>query len=225
MRHPGARLLAAASGCAAATAATTSWSHSAATDEGSSRRAARDAWRRRRRAWWTTSSRRQALVPRPRLHLIRFHGVLAPSSTTSAKQRARVVPQEPEPPTQATSPVEGEANCAHHRPVRLSWAELLQAGVRDRRGALPELRRLAEDHRGDPGADGDREDPHSSWAAGPGTLAGASRWVAAASGLTSPVFQCSCGLPPRATSINSARDFRGGSLFDAVKRRSRLQRP
>jgi len=31
-----------------------------------------------------------ALVPRPRLHLIRFHGVLAPN----AKLRAMVVPQE-----------------------------------------------------------------------------------------------------------------------------------
>ena len=67
-----------------------------------------------------------ALVPRPRLHLIRFHGVLAPSSTTSAKVRAQVVPQEPEPPTQATPPVECEATCAHHRPVRLSWAKLLK---------------------------------------------------------------------------------------------------
>ena len=38
-----------------------------------------------------------ALVPRPRLHLIRFHGVLAPSSTNSAKLRALVVPQESEP--------------------------------------------------------------------------------------------------------------------------------
>ena len=34
-----------------------------------------------------------ALVPRPRLHLIRFHGVLTPSSTNSAKLRALVVPQ------------------------------------------------------------------------------------------------------------------------------------
>ena len=32
-----------------------------------------------------------ALVPRPRLHLIRFHGGLAPSSTNSAKLRALVV--------------------------------------------------------------------------------------------------------------------------------------
>ena len=38
-----------------------------------------------------------ALVPRPRLHLIRFHGVLAPN----AKLRALVVPQESEPPAQA----------------------------------------------------------------------------------------------------------------------------
>jgi hypothetical protein len=63
-----------------------------------------------------------ALVPRPRLHLIRFHGVLAPN----ANIRARVVRQEPEPPAQATQPIECEANCAHHRPVRLSWAKLLK---------------------------------------------------------------------------------------------------
>jgi len=63
-----------------------------------------------------------ALVPRPRLHLIRFHGVLAPN----AKLRAQVVPQEPEPPAQAAPPVECEAPCAHHRPVRLSWAKLLK---------------------------------------------------------------------------------------------------
>ena len=34
-----------------------------------------------------------ALVPRPRLHPIRLHGVLAPSSTTSAKLRAQMVAQ------------------------------------------------------------------------------------------------------------------------------------
>ena len=84
-----------------------------------------------------------ALVPRPRLHLIRFgvritslrevngpplreHGVLAPN----AKLRALVVPQEvpqtPEPAAQEAAPAECEANCAHHRPVRLSWAKLLK---------------------------------------------------------------------------------------------------
>ena len=61
-----------------------------------------------------------ALVPRPRLHLIRFHGVLAPN----AKLRALVVPQEPEAPE--AKPADCEANCAHHRPVRLSWAKLLK---------------------------------------------------------------------------------------------------
>jgi hypothetical protein len=50
-----------------------------------------------------------ALVPRPRLHLIRFHGVLAPN----AKLRALVVPQQPETPAQSVAPAECEANCAH----------------------------------------------------------------------------------------------------------------
>lgn len=63
-----------------------------------------------------------ALVPRPRLQLIRFHGLLAPN----AKLRAMVVPQGPEPAAPATPPAECEANCAHHRPVRLSWAKLLK---------------------------------------------------------------------------------------------------
>ena len=37
-----------------------------------------------------------------------------------------MVPQEPEPPVQAAPPAECEATCAHHRPVRLSWAKLLK---------------------------------------------------------------------------------------------------
>ena len=63
-----------------------------------------------------------ALVPRPRLHLIRFHGVLAPN----AKLRELVVPQGSEPAAPTTPRGECEANCAHHRPVRLSWAKLLK---------------------------------------------------------------------------------------------------
>ena len=72
-----------------------------------------------------------ALVPRPRLHLIRFgvritslrevngpplreHGVLAPN----AKLRALVLPQEPASAAQAAQPAECEANCVHHRPIR-----------------------------------------------------------------------------------------------------------
>jgi len=37
-----------------------------------------------------------------------------------------VVPQEPEPPVQAAPPAECEATCAHHCPVRLSWAKPLK---------------------------------------------------------------------------------------------------
>ena len=67
-----------------------------------------------------------ALVPRPRLHLIRFHGVLAPNAKLRALVVPLVVPQGPEPAAPATPPAECEANCAHHRPVRLSWAKLLK---------------------------------------------------------------------------------------------------
>lgn len=48
--------------------------------------------------------------------------MLAPN----AKLRALVVPQNPEPPAQAAQPAQCGANCAHHRPVRLSWARLLK---------------------------------------------------------------------------------------------------
>ena len=44
----------------------------------------------------------------------------------NAQLRALVVPQEPEAPTQQAKPAECETNCAHHRPVRLSWARLLK---------------------------------------------------------------------------------------------------
>ena len=48
--------------------------------------------------------------------------MLAPN----AKLRALVVPQQPDAPAKATPPAACEANCAHHRPVRLSWARLLK---------------------------------------------------------------------------------------------------
>ena len=64
----------------------------------------------------------QGAMPRPRLHRIRFHGVLAPN----AKLRALVVPHRPEASAQRPKPTECEAGCAHHRPVRLSWVKLLE---------------------------------------------------------------------------------------------------
>jgi Putative transposase len=55
-----------------------------------------------------------ALVPQPKLHLIRFHGVLAPN----AKLRALVVPQAPATPTSGfhgslgrSWPVFGQVSC------------------------------------------------------------------------------------------------------------------
>ena len=61
----------------------------------------------------------------PRLHLICFHGVLAPN----AKLRALVVPQGSEPAACA-APVaqsaECEASSAYYHPVWPSWAKLLE---------------------------------------------------------------------------------------------------
>jgi len=63
-----------------------------------------------------------ALVPRPRLHLIRLHGVLA----SNAKLRALVVPQGPEEATGESELAATESGCAHGRPARISWARLLK---------------------------------------------------------------------------------------------------
>ena len=57
-----------------------------------------------------------ALVPRPRLHLIRFHGVLAPH----AKLRAAIVP------SPAENTTGHPAEHAHYSPARMSWARLLK---------------------------------------------------------------------------------------------------
>ncbi len=59
-----------------------------------------------------------ALVPRPRLHLIRFHGVLAPH----ARLRGAIVPT-PAPTTTALA-----TDCAHApgAATRMSWARLLK---------------------------------------------------------------------------------------------------
>ena len=59
-----------------------------------------------------------ALVPRPRLHLIRFHGVLAPN----AKLRSQVVPV----PAQQHTAGEGDCDHAHSKPMRMTWARLLK---------------------------------------------------------------------------------------------------
>src|SRR5215471_16228278 len=59
-----------------------------------------------------------ALVARPRLHLIRFHGVLAPN----AKLRSKIVPS---PPERATETSNEDAHAQGETP-RMSWARLLK---------------------------------------------------------------------------------------------------
>ena len=67
-----------------------------------------------------------ALVPRPRLHLIRFHGVLAPN----AKLRSLVVPQGPlgqeGPAAEAAAAAQCELEPAQAMPHRIGWARLLK---------------------------------------------------------------------------------------------------
>ena len=80
-----------------------------------------------------------ALVPRPRLHLIRFHGVLAPN----AKLRSKIVPA---PPERATEPPTDHAQ-ASGRNAAHELGPAAQTGLRHRHRTLPQLRRRLEDHR------------------------------------------------------------------------------
>ncbi len=57
-----------------------------------------------------------ALVPPPRLHLLRYHGVLAPR----ARARDRIVPAQPVAEPSATDGDASAASCGH----RLRWATL-----------------------------------------------------------------------------------------------------
>jgi len=68
-----------------------------------------------------------------------------------------------------------------------------------------ELRRPAEDHRGDHGTAGDREDPHAPGSAGPGAAACASASVTAASGLRPSSQHVSGGPVTRAAETGCAR--------------------
>jgi hypothetical protein len=86
-----------------------------------------------------------ALVTRPRLHLIRFHGVLAPN----VKLRAQGVSKAPEAPAQEAKPQSRKARRVRGDlcppPTRLSWAKLLKRVFDIDMEHYP----------------GDREDPHA----------------------------------------------------------------
>jgi Putative transposase len=66
-----------------------------------------------------------ALVPRPRLHLIRFHGVLAPN----AKLRAAIVPTPAQTPAQTTAEHANDGDHAQGAAARMRWARLLKRVV------------------------------------------------------------------------------------------------
>ena len=74
---------------------------------------------------------------------------------------------------------------------------------------LPELRRRAEDHRGDSGAAGDREDPQLLGSASAGTPLGACGWPGAASGLTLPNRDRSGDAATGAAGVGCVRGFAG----------------
>ncbi len=65
----------------------------------------------------TFMQRLAGLVPRPRLHLSRFHGVLAPN----AKLRALVVPAAADKEAGASGSAAPAPGCAHTKPARISW--------------------------------------------------------------------------------------------------------
>ena len=93
-----------------------------------------------------------ALVPRPRLHLMRFHGVLAPH----ARLRAALVPG---PPQNTSEPAHEHT---HGTPRRRSLSAVAQARLRHRHRALPGLWRRAKDDRRHRRARRDGQDPHAS---------------------------------------------------------------
>ncbi|MCP3882786.1 MAG: IS91 family transposase, partial [Sulfitobacter sp.] len=61
-----------------------------------------------------------ALVPRPRLNLIRFHGVLAPN----AKLRPQIIPGRADTANNTSDELDGAPH--HARSARMSWARLLK---------------------------------------------------------------------------------------------------
>ena len=79
-----------------------------------------------------------ALVPPPRFHLLRYHGVLAPR----ARDRGRIVPAKPVAESTAGGDTSAPS-CTH----RLGWADPAGAGVGRRPQRMRNLWRAPEDHR------------------------------------------------------------------------------
>jgi hypothetical protein len=67
-----------------------------------------------------------ALVPRPRLHLIRFHGVLAPNAMLRAQVLPRGPPNQGQQAAEAAAPADCEFETVQAGPPRIRWARLLE---------------------------------------------------------------------------------------------------
>lgn len=124
-------------------------------------------------------ARLAALVPPPRMHQTRFHGVFAPRSTLRAavKPAHRDVGAAKPPPADP-----GRAPTPRH--VAMSWARRLKR-VRYRDRPLRALRRHPQVHRQHRGASAHREDPLASRAHG--GAAAQARVAAGGAGATAAV--------------------------------------
>ena len=110
------------------------------------------------------------------------------------------------PPLLLIHSINASASAAEMRPLHEHYRAIRTVFSIDLPGYgfSPELRWRVEDHRGDPGAAGDREDPHAPGSAGQGAAKGASPWAAAASGLTFPTQHVSGGQVPKAAASSFA---------------------
>ncbi len=118
-------------------------------------------------------ARLAALVPPPRVHLTRYHGVFAPH----AALRAAITPA-------GRGRSSGSAGAAVERVtpkhVAMSWMQRLKRGASDRDRALPGLWRTAYSDREHRGSGADRADSGAREAAGGGRTAAAAGGAGAA---------------------------------------------
>ena len=94
-------------------------------------------------------------------------------------------------------------------PAAAALGRAAQATVRARPETLPELRRPAEDHCGDPRTAGNREEPPAPGVAGQGATKLSCSRSSAASGLTIPVHHCSGGAARSAAGVGCVRVVAG----------------
>ena len=140
-------------------------------------------------------------------------GVLAPN----AKLRALVVPAQPQEATGESQLAANESGCAQHRPVRISWARLLERVFEIDLEHCPncggEIKIIAAIMEGGPGPPGpgagDRAHPHPPGAAGPCAAAGSGARADAARSLISAQPLRSGGPAPRAEGAGCVWGFLG----------------